>query len=497
MSEKCWIEKRLLAEHYRTLSRNIMAKILVVDDDQVLCEMLTDRMKRLGHDAVSVSTLADAKKNAFSEDFDLIFLDVQMPDGNGLRELSELKKAPSEPEIIVITGKGDPDGAEQAIKSGAWDYLEKSTAIKEMLLPLSRVLQYQKAKKKAALHTVALKRRSIIGSSRQLTSCLDQVAKISTTDTSVLITGETGVGKGLFAKVIHDNSNRAAKNFVVVDCAALPETLVESTLFGHEKGSFTGADSKKNGLIMQADGGTLFLDEIGELNLSIQKKFLRTLQEHKFRPVGSNVEMFSNFRLIAATNRDLELMVREKTFRSDLLFRIKAMSIEPPPLRGRQEDIKEISIHYLNRLSQKFSIDLKGFAPDFLQAIISYNWPGNVRELINTLEVTLNNALHEPILYSRHLPDNVRVSILKSSVGKEKASFETKLEDKPVTDEALGQDLPSFKDYRDLAEQEYLQKLIRQTQGSIKEACKLSGLGRTRLYTLMKKYNISRLGWPS
>ena len=324
---------------------------------------------------------------------------------------------------------------------------------------------------------------------------------MSSSDANVLITGETGVGKDLFAKVIHKNSKRAANNFVVVDCAALPETLVESTLFGHEKGAFTGANNAKIGLIKQADGGTLFLDEIGELSLVVQKKFLRALQEHKFLPVGSVVEIFSNFRLIAATNKDLDLMVREGTFRSDLIFRLKAMSIEVPPLRDRKGDIEEISIHHLNRLTQKYGIATKGFAPDFFDAIISYNWPGNVRELINTLEVTLNNALHEPIIYPRHLPEDIRIHWLKSSVGKKEAPLEIEEEETRVTDTEYDQALPVFKEYRDQilarAEQDYLQRLIRQTRGNIKEACKLSGLSRTHLYILMKKHSISRLGWPS
>ncbi len=484
-----------------------MAKILVVDDDKVLCEMLTDRLGRIGHDAVFETTIAGAKKRAFSEEFELIFLDVQLPDGNGLAELSELKKAPSEPEVIIITGKGDPDGAELAIKSGAWDYLEKSTAVTDMLLPLSRVLQYQKAKRSAVQHTVALQRQSIIGSSRQLTKCLNQVAKMSASDSNVLITGETGVGKDLFAKVVHDNSKRVGKNFVVVDCASLPETLVESTLFGHEKGSFTGANAAKSGLVKQADGGTLFLDEIGELSLAIQKKFLRALQAHQFRPVGSSVELFSNFRLIAATNKDLEQMVAEKTFRSDLLFRLKTMTIELPPLKDRAGDIKEIAIYYLNRLSKKYEIDSKGFSPDFFEAIISYNWPGNVRELVNTMEVALNNALHEPILYSKHLPDNIRIYLLKSSVGHNSSETSSEIVEGVEGQKGAAhkvkdnQDLPLFREYRDLAlanaERKYLERLIRHTRGNIKEACKLSGLGRTRLYTLMKKHNISRLGWDT
>jgi two-component system NtrC family response regulator len=477
-----------------------MAKILVVDDDQVLCEMLTDRLGRLGHDAVFETTLFTAKKRAFAEDFELIFLDVQMPDGNGLVELPALKKAPSQPEIIIITGTGDPDGAEQAIKCGAWDYLEKTTAIKDMLLPLTRVLQYQKARKKAEQNMVILQRRTIIGSSRQLTRCLDQAARNSASDASVLITGETGVGKELFAKVIHDNSKRSSGNFVVVDCAALPENLVESILFGHQKGSYTGADAARSGLIQQANGGTLFLDEVGELNLGIQKKFLRALQERRFRPVGGQLEIFSDFRVVSATNRDLEHMVSEGAFRSDLLFRLKAISLELPPLRDRPGDIKEITLHYLHRLSQKYDIEVKGFASDFFNAVQTYEWPGNVRELMNALEVTLNNALYEPILYARHLPDTIRVQLLKSSVGKKDTCAAAVMEEHTeMYKDSVCQILPHFKQYRDkavdLAEQQYLQQLVRQTRGNIKEACQVSGLGRTRLYTLMKKHSISRLGW--
>ncbi len=479
-----------------------MAKIMVVDDDLVLGEMFVDRLTRLGHDAVSVATLAAAKEKAFSECFDLIFLDVQMPDGNGLVELPRLREAPSAPDVIIITGQGDPNGAETAIKSGAWDYLEKSTAVKDMLLPLSRVLKYRQAKEECGQHIKVLKRKAIVGNSQALNKCLDQVARVASSDASVLLSGETGVGKELFAKVIHENSHRATKNFVVVDCASLPETLVESTLFGHVKGAFTGADGENSGLLKQADGGTLFLDEVGEMDLVIQKKFLRALQEQQFRPVGSNKEVTSDFRVVAASNKNLDDMVAKRAFRSDLLFRLKAMAIELPSLRDRQDDITDLAFAAVHRLCLKYGLEQKGLAPDFLEEIKLYGWPGNVRELMNSMEVAVSNGQYEPILYSTHLPEALRVAVFRASMTKKKSGARPVPPPEKISPPSPDYDtLPAFKAYRDEAleqvEKEYLQRLVRLTQGNVKLSCEISELGRTRLYTLLKKHDVSRFGWDN
>ena len=234
------------------------------------------------------------------------------------------KSGRSSPEIIVITGMGHPDEAELAIKSGAWDYIEKPASFEAIKLPLIRALEYR-AERKPKAPTV-LKRNGIIGDSEEITACLELLSQAADSDANVLITGETGTGKELFAKVIHANSRRAKSNFVVVDCTALPETLVESVLFGHARGAFTGAETSEEGLVRQAHGGTLFLDEIGELPVLIQKRFLRVIQEHRFRAVGGRREISSDFRLMAATNRDLEDMVREGRFREDLLFRLRTIA---------------------------------------------------------------------------------------------------------------------------------------------------------------------------
>jgi DNA-binding NtrC family response regulator len=257
-------------------------------------------------------------------------LDVNLPDGDGIEMLPEIKKAASEPEVLIITADGSAAGARIALENDAWDYLVKPFSIDEIKLTVKQVLEFRSSKKASrSPGKIFFDRSSIIGSSPKLDICLKQAQQCAQNDANVLITGPTGTGKELFANTIHKNSNRKKESYVVVDCAVLPEQIVESVLFGNVKGAFTGADSAKEGLVKKAHGGTLFLDEIGELSLSIQKKFLRILQERKFKPVGGTNEIESNFRLICATNRDLEQMVKEDEFRSDLLFRIKTFHIGP------------------------------------------------------------------------------------------------------------------------------------------------------------------------
>jgi two-component system, NtrC family, response regulator len=316
-------------------------------------------------------------------------------------------------------------------------------------------------------------------------SCLDLVAQAADSDASVLVTGETGTGKELFARAIHVNSSRANNNFVVVDCAALPETLVESVLFGHVKGAFTGADRDRDGLFKLADGGTLFLDEIGELSQGIQKTFLRVLQDGSFRPVGSKSELQSDFRLVAATNRDLSAMAAIGAFREDLLYRLRTIVITLPPLRERFEDIKPLAIHYMNRLCERYRLPTKGFSEEFFQAMAAYTWPGNVRDLFSTMERVLLQHRNEPVLYPMHLPDEIRIQVLKANAGGE-----------ALTSSGVGpvaaDGLVPWKDYRrralDDAERSYLRELLRASKGNVVRASRLSGLSPSRLYDLFRKY---------
>lgn len=469
-----------------------MARILIIDDDEMMCATLTALVSRKSHQAVSSTTLEDGILKAEEGQFDIVFLDVNMPDGNGLESLPRIEMAPSSPEVIIITGYGDPNGAELAIKSGAWDYIEKGFSIKEITLSLERALQYRKEKQEVieARKTVPLKRDKIIGRSPALNSCLDLVAQSAASDANVFITGETGTGKELFARAIHENSSRSKENFVVVDCTSLPETLVESLLFGHEKGSFTGAERARDGLVRQAHKGTLFLDEVGELPMSLQKAFLRVLQEHRFRPLGSHREMDSDFRLIAATNRDLDAMVEDGRFRNDLLFRLRSFIIELPPLRERREDIKDLVRYHVDRFCDQYGLGSKGFSSDFFELLGQYPWPGNIRELVNTLDRTLATARFEHTLYPQHLPSHIRAQVRRAAMEKDVSGPDR--DDQPHS----LQNLTTMQEYRDRicaeAENEYLRFLMDKTRNDITEACRISGLSQSRLYALLKKYGITR-----
>ncbi len=467
-----------------------MADVLIIDDDVMFSEMLSDMVKRLGHNASRAVNIREGLEKTLSGSFDIVFLDVNLPDGNGLDVLSEVREASSSPEIIIITGFGDSQGAELALRNGVWDYIEKPSSIKEMQLTLIRALQYRE-ERASRKPTATLKLEGIIGKSPQIKACLNLVAQAAQSDANVLITGETGTGKELIASAIHYNSLRSDKNFVVVDCASLPQTLVESILFGYEKGVFTGADKTREGLIKQANGGTLFLDEIGELPLIVQKNFLRVLQEHRFRPLGSNKEIESDFRLISATNRDLQKMVVDKHFREDLLFRVKTFSVDIPPLRERPEDIKELVIYYIAKFCRRYRIAVKEFSPEFLDSLIAYSWPGNVRELINTVEKSISEAFNEPTLYAKHLPVEIRIGLKKMEL-RGSGTHDTVKHDLSPLDASLR----TLGDYREKAiekaERVYLENLMKITSGNIKEACRISALSRPRLYALLKKYGITR-----
>jgi two-component system, NtrC family, response regulator len=460
-----------------------MGKVLIIDDDRLGSEMLCDMVRQMGHEVDCAFTAEEGLKAAQSHRFDVVFLDVQLPDGNGLMIMPRINTLPSNPEVIIITGFGSPDGAEIAIKNGAWDFIEKPLIRNMIELPLVRALQYREAKK-VRTPPLVLKREGIVGSSATMEPCFEHIAQAAAGDVSVLISGETGTGKELFARAIHNNSSRSGKVFVTVDCASLPPTIIESVLFGYERGAFTGADRTREGLIKQADGGTLFLDEVGELPFSTQKAFLRVLQEHRFRPLGAKREINSDFRLIAATNRDLNRMAKEGKFREDLIFRLRAFSIELPPLREHSDDINELASYYVTKLCTRSGTEIKGFSPEFIEALHAYDWPGNIRELVNALESAHASAQREPILYPKHLPKHIRIRLARDSVHKK--------EESALSEREMG----TLKERRESAvereERQYLRELMAITGGNIKRSCEISGLSRVRLYVLLNKYNIKR-----
>jgi two-component system, NtrC family, response regulator len=469
-----------------------MSNILIIDHDNTYRDALDEAIGRLGHHAVWVQTLTDGLERLSEGGFDVVLLQSSLPEGKSVEALPRLLETPSAPEVIMFADTGEPDEAELAIRSGAWDYIERPPSAKGLALALTRVLQYR-TKKTHSQPSAPLKQEAfggVVGGSAAIKACMEVVTLAAHSDANVLIGGETGTGKELFAWAIHNNSPRANRRFVVVDCASLTESLVESTLFGYERGAFTGADRARDGLVKLADGGTLFLDEVGELPLSVQRSFLRVLQERRFRPVGGSQELKSDFRIVAASNRDLDDMVRHGRFRKDLLFRIRAFSLELPPLRERLEDIDELVRYQMAQLCECYGMRKKDFSPEFFEVLKRYSWPGNVRELFNASERAIAAARHEPVLFPKHLPTYIRIELARSSVSGEAAP-----KDVPQDVTETSKSIPSLKQMRDAAiaevEQRYVKDLASLTSGDIREACRLSGLSRSRLYYLLKKYSVS------
>jgi two-component system NtrC family response regulator len=448
--------------------------------------------------AIHASTLQKGLQITRSSPCDVILVRDILPDGAACYEIESLLE-PYSPEIIIYTTAGNADHAEHALKCGVWDYVIDPRP--EDCLPelLGRALRFHQSKKNDSQGEeqeirTELSGHGIIGRSKAMQNCLNLAARISQSDANVLITGESGTGKELFAAAIHNFSSRSQKKLTIVDCASLPSTLVESILFGHAKGSFTGADKAQQGLIMQSDGGTLFLDEVGEMPLEIQKKFLRVIQERTYRPVGSNVELKSDFRLIAATNRDLQAMAKEGLFREDLLFRLKTFHLELPPLRNRSSDITELAYYFRDNYCKIRKLKKKKFSPDYLMVLNQYEWPGNVRELFQAIERSITEAQDSTTLYPQHLPMRIRVQVTRK-----KLLNQGKTDPGAVKIDVGGQHpqtMVSLKEARDRAieieEKKYLERLLAFTDGNIKKCCEISELSRSRLYDLLKKYQLSK-----
>jgi len=473
-----------------------MGKVLIIADGN-LVDAAKQLLTAIGHEVWAADDLKIGWALATEQKTDAVALGSRMRDGDGLALLPRLKQLPHCPEVVVMTASPDPKVAEFALRNGAWDYLVVRKEAEPVAASIDQAIQYRQEQKGEA-KPVSVKREKIIGNSAGMKHCLQLLGQAAASDANVLITGETGTGKELFARAIHSNSPRSRslraplrsrnprseKNFVVVDCTALPETLVESVLFGHSRGAFTGADHNHDGLIAQADGGTLFLDEVGELPMNTQKAFLRVLQERCYRPVGAQVEKQSDFRLVAATNRDLEQMVTDGRFRKDLLFRLRALTIDLPPLRRRPEDIEDLVRHHTARLCNSYDMKPKGFANELMDALVAYAWPGNVRELINTIDGILAAAGNDITLYAKHLPLHIRVQMICNNM---------QATDEPGPAPVLAGDLPKFRDYRESSEIRYLQDLMNLTERNIPKACELSGISRSRLYEMLAKHGLNTL----
>src|SRR5512132_4194782 len=367
-----------------------MGRILVADDHDSLRRGLVRALTDAGHEVDEAPNGNIAIERLHASSYDVVVSDLKMGGSDGLDVLRTAKSLHTTATVILMTAFGTIQTAVEAMKAGAFDYVQKPFEIEEMEVKIQKAIEMRQMQ-----HQIDYLRHAqgdiydfdrIIGSSGALEKVLSVVRKVAKSNTTVLVRGETGTGKELIAGAIHHNSHRAARNFIKVNCAALQENLLESELFGHEKGAFTGADKQRIGRFEQADGGTLFLDEIGDMSQSTQAKVLRVLQEQEFERLGGTRTIKVDVRMLAATHRDLAAMVKEGTFRADLFYRLNVVTIEMPPLRERKEDIAALANFFISRFSGELKKKIDGLSPDALKLLMRYHWPGNIRELENAVE---------------------------------------------------------------------------------------------------------------
>lgn len=457
-------------------------QLLIVEDDESMARVLerlakenqwTYRVARNGTDALEIFN---------SEIVEVALVDIKLPGFNGMQLLEYVKKNHFSSEVIIITGVGTVESAVSAIKLGAYDYLTKPfDDIRKVAALIEKAREryhlVQKIKKLERQTTDQYQFEEIVGKSPKMQEIYHLIENIAPTNTTVLVVGESGTGKELVAAAIHRRSMRREKPFVVINCAAIPEQLLESELFGHRKGSFTGAIADKRGLFEEADGGTLFLDEIGEIPVSVQVKLLRVLQEGEIRAVGSNQSRKVDVRLITATNKDLQALIKEGRFREDLYYRIHVIGLQLPPLRDRAEDISLLAYHFLKKHAQRLKKNVDKFSVDVLQTLQNYDWVGNVRELENVIERACVLGKGDTI-HIKDLPPQVLGSsfyLVDETGSKDLTSFHYQ--------EAKDKALNSFN-------RSYLTSLLKQTDGNISIASERAGMDRSNFKKIIKKFNI-------
>ncbi len=367
-----------------------MKRLLVVDDEESIRLTLSSMLERKGYSVTTVSSGALALEKLGQDTFDAVLTDVRMPDMDGITLTKEIISKNLPVTVIAMSAYGSVENAVEAMKAGAYDYITKPFKTDEVLLTLMKADERERLKRENAFLKAELGEsvasRCIVGQSESMTRLFKLISKIADYKSTVLITGESGTGKELVARALHNSSSRANKPFVAVNCGAIPETLLESELFGYKKGAFTDAQQDKTGIFAEAEGGTLLLDEIGELPLPLQVKLLRVLQEGTIRRVGDTKDINVNVRVVAATIRDLSFEVQEGRFREDLFYRLNVLPVHIPPLRERAGDIVLLIKHFIDHHNRKLGRNVNGFSPEAERVLLSYNWPGNVRELENTIE---------------------------------------------------------------------------------------------------------------
>ncbi|HEX5656988.1 MAG TPA: sigma-54 dependent transcriptional regulator [Polyangiales bacterium] len=447
-------------------------RALVVEDDPALRRSLQIGLEDLEFEVQSVSGGVEALAALQRADFDVVLTDLNMPGMNGLALCERVAEARADIPVVVITAFGSLETAVAAIRAGAYDFVTKPIELDALSLVLARAVQHRKlrAELKRLRSLVSEDAHELIGESPAIASVRERLARMAVTDSTVLITGESGTGKEVAAHALHRLSKRARGPFIAVNCAAVPETLIESELFGHEKGAFTDARGARAGLLAQAEGGTLFLDELGELPLAAQAKLLRALQERVVRPLGGTRELPFDARILAATNRDLERAVEEGQFREDLFFRIHVLPLELPPLRARGADVLLLAQHFVRELARRGDKAVTGFGQATAERLLDYPWPGNVRELMNCVEHAVALARFEQIT-PEDLPTRVR-SYKRSHV-------------------LVASDNPDELVKLEEVERRYILRVLEASNGNKRLAARILGLDRKTLYRKLERYGVS------
>jgi len=444
--------------------------ILLIEDDEILRITISDSLKKMGWPVTAAEDGQEGLNLIKNNSFDIVISDIRLPKINGIDVLKEIKNYYPNTEVIMITAFGNIEDAVGIIKFGAYDYITKPFHTDDLIFRIKKIIDYQTLKNDYA----ALKNQcddhsllNIIGKSNMMQGVFDLIERVSKIDSNILITGESGTGKGLVANIIHLKSKRAKNPFIKVSCAALPETLLESELFGHEKGSFTGAIKRRYGRFEMAKDGTIFLDEVGEIPMSIQVKLLRAIQESEFERIGGEETIKVDVRIISATRKNLEKAIEDGEFREDLYYRLKVIPIHIPPLRERKEDIPILVDYFIKRFNKKLS-RLVEITSEALKCLLDYDFPGNVRELENIIErsVALSTS------------DTINAYDIVMAV--EKDGFIS------LRDE----DIPSLKDVISKTEMTHLMKVLEKTNWNRIKAAKILGISRKNLWEKLKAYNI-------
>jgi len=452
-----------------------MERVLVVEDDRAMRLLLKESLKNKGYYIEEAVSAEQALEKIKSESFDLVIMDVKLPGISGIDAIGKIKDTDPDTIIIVMTAYGSKDIALKAIREGAYDYFSKPFRIEEMEIVVERALE-----KRRLEHELNILRKreakgigfeGIVGESAAMKAVMELVEKVAQLDSTVLITGESGTGKELIARAIHLKSRRRGGPFVTVNCAAIPENLLESELFGHERGSFTGAFSQRIGKFELANKGTILLDEIGDMSISIQAKLLRVLEQREIERIGGKRPIAVDVRVIASTNKDLKKGISEKRFREDLFFRLNVFPIMLPPLRERKEDIPILIEHFINDAAKRLGISTEGISKEAMELLLDYNFPGNVRELKNIIERAIILAQDEKIITSRHI--SFAMGGLKGvpkSEGIERCI--------------------SLAEAKDMLERQLILDALKKTDGVQTEAARLLGLSPKNLWKKIKKHRI-------